>query len=127
MPSAQAPDVVVVDDEPAVVQAVCDLFTLEGIRAIGCEHAPDAFALICQERPRLVVLDVHMPGVDGVQIFRLMRANPETLHIPVIFLTGNAYILAQRLSGYRQMHARLLTKPFALDALLSLVEEMLVP
>ncbi len=114
-----------VDDEPSVVRAVCDLLAYEGIGARGCESGREAFPLIRRERPRLVVLDIQMPYVDGVQVFRLLRADPVTLHIPVIFLTGNAAVLAQRLPDYQQMGGRVVPKPIDVDELIAVVEEML--
>ncbi len=117
--------VVVVDDEVPLVDVICAALQEDGCQTTGCVRGQDAYATIRQTQPQLVILDIHMPGVDGVQVFRLLRADPATLHIPVIFLTANAPVLAQRLPDYQRMGARLLPKPFAIEDLLSAVDAML--
>jgi CheY-like chemotaxis protein len=95
------------------------------MQALGCESGREAFPLIRSQRPRLVVLDIQMPYVDGVQVFRLLRADPVTLHIPVIFLTANAAVLAQRVPDYQQMGGRVVPKPIDVGELIAAVEELL--
>jgi CheY-like chemotaxis protein len=66
-----------------------------------------------------------MPGVDGFQVFRTMRADPATRSIPVIFFTANTSILKSGLPEYRQMNATVLPKPFDLDTLVEIVKKAL--
>ncbi len=117
--------VVVVDDEPAVVAVVCEVLEDEEIPAVPCEHGARALCCIYQERPSLVVLDVQMPGMDGIQIFQQMRAHPQTTATPVIFLTANSHLVSQRVPDYREQNATLLPKPFDVVALLDLVQSFL--
>ncbi len=118
--------VVVVDDEPPIVAVVCDVLHDEGFTTVSCQHGREAFSCILQSRPELVILDIQMPEVDGIQVFRQVRAEPRTQHIPVIFFTANSHILQQRLPNYHELGAELLPKPFDVDSLLELVSKSLV-
>src|SRR4051794_27080669 len=120
------PTVVVVDDEPAIVEVVCDALEDVDVTTVGCIHGPEAHACIRRERPKLVILDVQMPGVDGVEVFRTMRADPATRSIPVIFFTANTEKLKQRLPEYEGLGATLLPKPFNVMRLLDMVKAALV-
>ncbi len=119
------PTVVVVDDEPAIVDVVRDALEDVDVTTVGCIHGPAANACIRREQPKLVILDVQMPGVDGVEVFRAMRADPDTQAIPVIFFTANAEKLKQRLPEYEILGATLLPKPFNVMHLLAMVEAAL--
>lgn len=117
--------VVVVDDEPDIVEVVCDALEDEGIHTVGCQHGHTAYPCIRKERPQVVILDIQMPGVNGIQVFQQMRADPTTAAIPVVFFTANAHILRERLPNYLAMNAQFLPKPFNVDALITAVEAAL--
>jgi CheY-like chemotaxis protein len=117
--------VVIIDDEPAIVEMVCDVLEDEQIVAIRCPHGNEAFPCIRRQQPSLAILDLQMPIVDGIEIFQLLRADPRTMNIPVIFLTANAHMLRERLPQYPAMKATLLPKPFNVITLLTLVEQLL--
>jgi CheY-like chemotaxis protein len=71
------------------------------------------------------VLDVQMPGMDGIQIFEHLRANPLTAVTPVIFFTANRHIVTQRIPNYQEQNAVLLPKPFDIDTFVDLVHSFL--
>jgi two-component system response regulator (stage 0 sporulation protein F) len=79
--------ILVVDDEEPVRDVLCEYFESQGF---GVEAAPDgeaALAALGRRRPDLVLLDVRMPGIDGVEVLRrIRRADPE---VPVIMVTAN--------------------------------------
>lgn len=117
--------VVVVDDELPIVAVVCEILEDDDIKAVPCDHGNKALGCIYEESPSLVVLDVQMPGMDGIQIFQQMRANPQTAHIPVIFFTANSLIVNERLPNYRELNAEMLPKPVSLVTFLELVHTFL--
>ncbi len=125
MGRAKTVKTVVVDDEPPIVDVVCDVLEDEGIQAVSCEHGQNAFRCIRRERPNLVILDIQMPVVDGIEIFQQMRADPVTEGIPVIFFTANAHVLKRRLPNYEALNAELLPKPFDVSKLLDTVQRAL--
>ncbi len=109
--------VVVVDDEAAIVELVCDLLQ----EAVGCTDSREAQGCIRRNQPELVILDVQMPGIDGVKLFHQLRTDPATSAVPVLFVTANGELLNQRMPNYRMLGARLLPKPFHIDQILDYV------
>lgn len=91
-PAAETADslVMIVDDEPVNIMLVRKYLKGFGYRRIiGCTHAPDALDLMRGVRPNVVLLDVMMPHVDGLEILRAMRADRDLRHVPVILLTAH--------------------------------------
>lgn len=82
--------ILVVDDEPAVRGFV--RYSLRGanFEVIEATSGIDALALIGSSRPDIVLLDIRMPGMDGVEVLRHLRKSPATKSLPVIFLTGTS-------------------------------------
>ena len=82
--------IMVIDDEPINVK-VCQKYLNElGYkRCIGLSDATRAITQLTEEKPDLVILDVMMPIVSGVDILRQMRAKPDLCHIPVLILTAS--------------------------------------
>jgi CheY-like chemotaxis protein len=119
------PSVIVVDDEPPLVDLVCDVLNDEGIAAKPCPHGHEAHPCIRREQPKAVILDIQMPEVDGIQLFYLLRSDPATAHIPVIFFTANANHLLRRYPNYDQLGATLIRKPFHVEELIDVVTQTL--
>ena len=127
MEESKLPLVMVVDDDRPLVDMVCEGLEEAGITALSCTRSEDAFAAIHQHRPAVVILDVQMPEVDGLKVFREMRADPASRKTPVIFFTGNVAKLKRWLPNYKHLDAELLPKPFDFDRLLDLVQQALQP
>ena len=119
------PTAVVVDDEAPLVELVCDVLQDEGITAVSCPHGRRAFSCIRRKQPEVIILDIQMPEVDGIQVFQQLRADPETAAIPVIFFTANAHMVEKFVPDYAQKGARLLPKPFDVVKLIDMVEQAL--
>ncbi len=116
-----SPTIVVVDDDQAILEMVCEMVTDAGMTAIPCSHGWDAVPCILREQPDLAILDLQMPVVDGVEVFQAMRADPLLAHLPVIFLTANADLLSKRLPLYRSLGATVLPKPFKIMTLMTMI------
>ena len=82
--------ILVVDDEPAVVTLLRDHLTHEGFRVATAASGEEALAALAEVRPDLVVLDLMLPGIDGLEVCRRMRAAVETSQIAIIILSGKA-------------------------------------
>jgi len=87
--SGVRPRVLVVDDQPANVQALYQAFAADHqvFMATGGEQA---LKVCAEKRPDLVLLDVEMPGLDGYEVCRRLKADPVLCDIPVIFVTGHS-------------------------------------
>lgn len=125
MGEEERPTVVVVDDERAIVDVVCDVLEDADMTAVGCPFGHQAYMCIRCTQPEAVILDVQMPGVDGISVFHCLRSDPATSNIPVIFFTANSDKLTGRLPNYAALGAELLHKPFDVDALLAAVDRVL--
>jgi putative two-component system response regulator len=87
--SVKSAKILIVDDEPINVKAVRRyLQTVGYLNLLVCTESELAFELIVSELPDLVLLDIMMPVVDGMQILQAMRGDARTQYIPVIFLTA---------------------------------------
>jgi len=82
--------VLVVEDEPDLLEAVCYTLKKEGMRPIRATNGEEALRLVEDERPDLVLLDLMLPGVDGLEVCRRLRSSERTASIPVIMVTAKA-------------------------------------
>src|SRR5687767_10870580 len=93
MPAATTPKeiatILVVDHDSSGRERLCSSFERAGYRALGAEDAPSALLLLHQDPFDLILLDLEMPGVDGLALCRLLRAQPATSKLPVIALAGH--------------------------------------
>ncbi len=80
--------IIVVDDEPAVRGFVGNSLREAHFEVIEAAGGLDALAKIRSSRPDLVLLDIRMPGMDGLDVLMRLRRSPATKSLPVIFLTG---------------------------------------
>lgn len=79
------PTIMVVDDDAAIVKMLERILRLEGYDVITAGDGKAALLLLEKAKPDLVILDIMMPGLDGVQVLQLMR---ERSNVPVIMLTA---------------------------------------
>ncbi|MDY6843661.1 MAG: response regulator transcription factor [Thermodesulfobacteriota bacterium] len=82
--------ILIVDDEKDIVELVAYHLGKEGFRMILSFDGEDAVRLAQRESPDLVILDLMLPGLDGLEVCRLLKRNQETQHIPIIMLTAKA-------------------------------------
>ncbi len=80
--------VLVVEDEGTVRSAIRDGLEQFGYETAGAEDGPGALATAEVFHPDVILLDIVLPGFDGYEACRRLKANPMTAHVPVIFLTG---------------------------------------
>ncbi len=79
--------IVVVDDDPDIVECLSDYLPTIGFDAVSCRVGPQVAACIAQHRPSLVILDVDLGDITGVDVLHAMRADSATRLVPVIFFT----------------------------------------
>lgn len=108
--------VLVVDDDLSVADAISRMLNRRGHETIVVHNGGDAIQAAQTQMPDLVVLDVVMPGMDGVEVCRRLRANPTTAQLPIIFLTARIMI-EDKIKGFEAGADDYLTKPFAIQEL----------
>ena len=114
--------VLVVDDEPAVRESLERSLRFEGYDVSTAADGQSALAAVARDRPDLIVLDVLMPGLDGLQTCRRLRAAGD--FTPVLMLTARD-ATADRVSGLDAGADDYLVKPFALEELLARIRALL--
>ena len=114
-----------VDDEPGVREAVKEyLQEVGGFTVQVASNANDAWQMLQQRTPDLVISDVMMPQVDGYQFLKKLRDDPRFKALPVIFLTARG-MTADRIQGYEAGCDAYMPKPFDTDELIALVKNLL--
>ena len=103
--------VLVVDDQPPNLAVIGDLLEPEGYQLLSATNADDALRIARKARPHLILLDIVMPGVDGLAACRRLKTDPELRDIPVVFITGRAE-LAARVEGFAAGGVDYIVKPF---------------
>ncbi len=120
--SSGAPVIYVVDDDPGVRRSLTLLLRAEGLEAQGHPDAESFLAGYDPQRPGCLLLDVRMPGMDGLELQRrLARSHPE---LPVIFMTGHGDV-PMAVEAMRRGALDFVEKPFEHQALLARVREAL--
>lgn len=84
------PKLLIVDDEPDNIELLARRLTRRGFEVVSATSAVEGIAKAESERPNLVLMDIKMPQVDGLEATRRLKANPATKDIPVIALTAHA-------------------------------------
>ncbi|WP_256105675.1 response regulator transcription factor [Streptomyces sp. ODS05-4] len=114
--------ILIVDDEPAVREALQRSLAFEGYGTEVAVDGADALARIADYRPDLVVLDIQMPGMDGLTAARRVRATGSTL--PILMLTARDTV-GDRVTGLDAGADDYLVKPFELDELFARIRALL--
>jgi CheY-like chemotaxis protein len=103
--------VLVVDDDPVILQLLQVNFELEGFVVLAAADGDSALTLARQHRPAVIVTDVMMPRMSGIELLETLKADPVTSAIPVLLLTAKAQQADIR-SGQDAGADDYVTKPF---------------
>jgi CheY-like chemotaxis protein len=114
------PHLLIVDDLPRNLQVLALLLSKAGYRVSMAMEGAQAVEMMRVEAPDLVLLDVMMSGMDGLEVCRVLKADPALREIPVIFLTAKAE-LEDLQEGFRLGAVDYVTKPFRGGELLARV------
>ena len=87
-PAERLGRVLVVDDEPSNVELIVRRLGGNGYETLTASNGHDAIAIATKEQPDLILMDIMMPGLDGWQATRLLKGDPKTANIPVVFVTA---------------------------------------
>ena len=103
--------VLAVDDEPHILKLVSFSLKAHGFEVIEATDGLSAVDVAEREQPDLILLDVMMPGLDGYEACRRIKANPNTEHIPVVMLTAKTQVTEQK-TGLEAGALDYICKPF---------------
>lgn len=88
--AAIQPKIVIVEDEPDTAEMFAEMMRMSGYRIYKAYNGASAVALIAQEKPAAVVLDLMMPDLSGLEVLRLVRKNSEVADTPVIVVSAKS-------------------------------------
>jgi two-component system phosphate regulon response regulator PhoB len=115
--------ILVVDDELDTTEMLVEMMTLSGYRVFKSSGGRHAIQLITREKPDVVLLDVMMPDLSGLDVLRYMRRDPRLRHIPVIILSAKC-MPSDIEAGFAAGADLYLTKPVGCEELRNAVEEV---
>jgi CheY-like chemotaxis protein len=114
------PLVLVVDDDPDILDAICDILQAEGYRVERARHGLEALERVAARRPDLILLDLMMPVMDGVAFAQALRDRKMDDGLPIVVISADGNPQRAAAVG-AQVY---LAKPFDIDALLGAVSRL---
>ena len=119
-----APRILIVDDEKDIVDLVAYNLEKEGYEVLKAFDGEKALALVRTKKPALVVLDLMLPGIQGLEVCKRLRRDAETASVPIIMLTAKGEEL-DRVIGLEVGADDYVTKPFSVKELVARVKAVL--
>ena len=113
--------ILIVDDEPKIIKLARDYLENSGYEVLSTGNGREALAIFRQENPQMVVLDLNLPGMDGLDVCRMIRKES---NVPIIMLTARAEETDQ-LIGLELGADDYITKPFSPRALVARIRAVL--
>ena len=116
--------ILIIEDNEKNRKLVRDVLQIKGYKTIESETAEEGLKLALEKSPALVLMDIQLPGMDGITALKQLRANPQTKSIPVIAITASAMtnnrqtMLAEGFDGYQ-------SKPISVKDFLGELERVL--
>lgn len=108
------PLVLVVDDDPDILDAICDILEVEQYRVARARNGLEALERVEAERPAVILLDLMMPVMDGVAFARALHERPAVRDVPILVISADGNPARAASVGARGY----LAKPFDIDTLL---------
>jgi two-component system nitrogen regulation response regulator NtrX len=114
--------ILVIDDEPAIRDSLKMILEYEDYQFVGAASGADGIAAVQRERPDLVLLDIKMPGMDGIEVLRKLHALDETL--PVVMISGHG-TTATAVEAIRSGATDFLDKPLSSERVIVTLQNVL--
>ncbi|MFA5410809.1 MAG: response regulator transcription factor [Candidatus Omnitrophota bacterium] len=116
--------ILIVDDEKDIVRMLDYNLKKDGFRTLSCHDGEDALDLAGREHPDLIILDLMLPGMDGLEVCKTLKKENKTSNIPIIMLTAKAQE-ADKVVGLELGADDYVTKPFSPRELIARVKAVL--
>jgi len=116
--------ILVVDDEKDIVELISYNLEKEGFAAVKAYNGEEALKIVQKDRPDLMILDLMLPGMQGMEVTKRLRSNPETARLPIVMLTAkNGEV--DTILGLEMGADDYVTKPFRVRELMARVRAIL--
>jgi two-component system phosphate regulon response regulator PhoB len=116
--------ILVVEDDPDIAQLVCFNLEQQGLLATSVVDGENALAVVGKDQPALIILDLMLPGMTGIEVCKRIRSDAATAALPIVMLTARA-AEADRMRGLKAGADDYVTKPFSPRELVSRVRAVL--
>ncbi|MFB3880503.1 MAG: response regulator transcription factor [Armatimonadota bacterium] len=116
--------VLVVDDHQPTVELITDALTPHGFNVVSAGNGVECLVAVDEQQPDLVILDINMPVLNGLDTLRLLRLRVDDTDLPVIMLSGREQFADVR-DGFRRGADIYLTKPVKVGAVVAAVKWLL--
>jgi signal transduction histidine kinase len=128
--SSQAPKpgairVLVVDDDPCTVELMVSLLTDEGFATLEAHRGTEALEIARREKPELVLLDVVLPDINGREVCRQLKDDPDTAGVFVILISGHEITREKRIKGLESGADEYLSKPVQIAELVARIRSFI--
>jgi len=117
--------VLLVEDDVDILELLDTTLSIQQYRVVTAQNGREALGIVQKELPRLVIADIMMPHLDGYGLVHRLKINPETRHIPVVFITATYVASEDREFALKIGVARIIPKPINFETFLETVEELL--
>lgn len=114
-------NILVVDDNPNNLRLLINMLTQQGYKVRPASSGSHALVTIEKDAPDLILLDIQMPEIDGYEVCRRLKANEQTEHIPVIFLSA-LNELFDKMTAFDVGGVDYITKPFQVEEVLARIQ-----
>jgi DNA-binding response OmpR family regulator len=116
--------ILIVDDEPSLLRIISYALEAEGYEIVTAENGAEALIKVKANQPDLLILDVKLPEISGIEVCRQLRTDPEMVGLPIIMLSARIQI-ADKIAGLKVGADEYITKPVDTDELVARVAALL--
>jgi DNA-binding response OmpR family regulator len=116
--------ILIIDDDPDTIEFLRIVFTVRGRELTGAHTGTEGLRLAHERHFDLILVDVMMPDIDGYEVCRRLRAEPDTANIPIVILTARSSLVDQTL-GLEAGADRFLIKPVGISILTGLADTLI--
>jgi CheY-like chemotaxis protein len=117
-------DIIIVEEDPLVGEITRDILTCAGYSVKLLTETRDAVAAVKKAHPKLVITDIMMPGISGMDICKMITSDPDLAKVKVMVMSGKAFEMEKRRAKFFGA-LFFLTKPFTEKSLLKAVKDLL--
>lgn len=116
--------VLIVDDEPNIILSIDFNLKKNGYNTLIARNGAEALKILQETQPNLILLDIMMPNVDGYEVCKFVKTNPELKHIKVVFVSAKSKEIELK-AGFEIGADDYITKPFSNKVLIQRVQALL--
>lgn len=114
--------VLIVEDDADLLAGLCWFLTKEGFEAIGADDGDKGLHQAIADRPDLIIVDIYLPGLDGIEVIKLLRKQPEFAFVPIVVLSAFPNDITRAIAAGA---SSALPKPVQKEVLLRIVRNLL--